>query len=171
MQSDNPGRIAMKHATADLVFFLFLSATACPAAEQGGKVVIHGCDGTAWESSTETDVEGRKQLLGTWKGREANSADTWTAVFRDDDSFEITGQNAQEYKGSYTCDGKREPKHLDLYLKQCHASEFVARSWAAIYAIKGDTLTYAAGEPGVVSRPESFTPGTGARIFTFKKQD
>jgi len=161
----------MRHAMRCTVFLLLLCATACFAAEQGGKVVIHGCDGTAWESSTETDVEGRKQLLGTWQGQEADSADTWTAVFRDDDSFEITSRNGQEYKGSYTCDSKREPKHLDLYLKQCHISEYVARSWAAIYKTDGDTLTYAAQEPGVESRPASFGPGSGARVFTFKKQD
>lgn len=161
----------MKHATACLVFFLVFSATACFAAEQGGKVVIHGCDGTAWESSTETDVEGRAQLLGTWKGQEASSTEVWTAVFRDDDSFEITGQNGQEYKGSYTCDGKREPKHLDLYLKQCHVSEYVARSWAAIYKTDEDTLTCAAQEPGSATRPASFDSGSDARVFTFKKQD
>ncbi len=161
----------MKHATAYLVFFLVFSATACFAAEQGGKVVIHGCDGTAWESSTETDVEGRAQLLGTWKGQEANSTEVWTAVFKEDDSFEITGQDGREYKGSYTCNGNKDPKHLDLYLKQCHISEYVARSWAAIYKTDGDTLTYAVQEPGVESRPASFGPGSSARVFTFKKQD
>ena len=47
---------------------------------------------------------------------------------------------------------------------------YVGQTSNGIYKIEGSTLTFAANEPGVATRPADFTPGGNAEVFTLIKQ-
>jgi uncharacterized protein (TIGR03067 family) len=137
----------------------------------GKKVIIHGCDGTEWVTYTGVaDTQCQAELLGTWIGREADGPGEWHITFNADGLFEISGPGGEWHKGSYACDDDKDPKHLNLYIKQSHDPTYLEKTCFAIYRIDGNTLTYAAQKPEMTNRPSSLGPGNGGRVFEFVKK-
>lgn len=135
-----------------------------------GKVIVYGCDGTVWETS-DGIPNGQAELLGTWIGNKTNGPGQWSLAFTDSGTFELKGPGNEWCKGKYVCDGNLDPKQLNLYIKQSGNSEHVGQTSLVIYKIDASTLMCALSDPGVRTRPGSFTPeGSSTRILVFTKQ-
>jgi uncharacterized protein (TIGR03067 family) len=99
----------------------------------------------------------------------AGSPTVWT--------FTLSATNAEvkmgtivAYKGTYVTDVSSNPKSMSLTVAESPVPAYVGQTSNGIYKIEGSTLTFAANEPGVATRPTDFTPGGNAEVFTLIKQ-
>ncbi len=136
--------------------------------DEADKVVVIGCDGSVWESSAF--VAGQKELAGTWIGYEESRTGEWSITFTYSGRFEIKGPDGEWHHGRYACDSKRDPKVLNLYFKESSNPTFVDQTSLMVYRADTNTLTCASSEPGVKTRPDTFTPANGVRVFVFTKK-
>jgi uncharacterized protein (TIGR03067 family) len=74
------------------------------------------------------------------------------------------------YKGTYVTDASSNPKSMSLTITESPMPAYVGQTSNGIYKIEGSTLTFAANQPGVATRPTDFTPGGNAEVFTLIKQ-
>ncbi len=132
------------------------------------KVVMWGCDESAWETSTGID-KAQVELNGTWTGSEADLPGQWSITFTYSGRFELKGPD-EEYSGRYLADSERDPKLLNLYIKESSDPVHVGKTAFMIYKADAGTLTFASGVPGVRARPGSFAPGNGVRLFIVAKR-
>ena len=83
--------------------------------------------------------------------------------------FEIKGPN-EWYRGKYACDSTQTPKYLNLYVKESNDSKYVGQICLSIYKNEIDTLSFASSQPGLKTRPNSFSPTDETRVLVLNKQ-
>lgn len=117
---------------------------------------------------TLTDID---RLQGTWVGRElgSNSSDPWKLVITGD-KVQADGPGPEDYSGTITFDETTMPKSALLTIDKCAFESYVGAVSNNIYKLEDDKLTLAGAEPGSGSKPTTFQPGSGTRVFEFSKQ-
>ncbi|MHC1729184.1 MAG: hypothetical protein AB9866_24835 [Syntrophobacteraceae bacterium] len=138
--------------------------------ESGGTdtVTVIGCDNSVWEAAAIS--AGQTDLAGTWLGHEQSRTGEWSITFTYSGRFEMKGPNGEWHEGRYACDGRKEPKILNLYIKESSNSNFLGQTFLMIYKVDSTTLTCASSEPGVKTRPGAFAPENGVRVFVVTKK-
>jgi len=136
--------------------------------ERTDKVTVIGCDGSVWESAAIS--AGQTDLAGIWVGYEQSRTGELSITFTYSGRFEIKGPDGEWHHGRYACDGRPNPKILNLYIKESSNPNFIGKTILMIYKIDSSTLTCASSTPGVNTRPGSFTPETGTGILVVTKQ-
>jgi uncharacterized protein (TIGR03067 family) len=112
--------------------------------------------------SEETELEGK------WVG--IPQTGSWACEFSGT-QFSITSPNPNMwYKGTFTIKTNKDPKQIDLLLKEMPLAQYVGKTSLGIYKIEGNNLTLALNEPGKPDRPESFTASGGTQVFIFTKK-
>ncbi len=76
---------------------------------------------------------------------------------------EWTAPGGGEFK--FKVDGTKTPKQLDLYL----SSKIVDLTWAGIFKIEGDTLTFCRPSTAGDERPKEFKGGEGMFLMVLKR--
>jgi len=92
-----------------------------------------------------------KKLLLTFKG------DTFTFTMGDD-----------KYQGTFKVDPSKKPKHINMTVKK--GDKFVDKTSLGIYELKGNTLKWAANEPGKDVRPDEFRETEGMLYVVLDRQ-
>ena len=137
--------------------------------EEGtGKVTIIGCDNSVWETAGMS--AGQTELAGTWTGNELNRTGEWSFTFTYSGRFEAAGPDGEWNNGRYVCDGGKDPKILNLYIKESSNSKNIGQTILMIYKVDSNTLTCASSEPGANTRPGSLTPEKGNRVLVVHKK-
>ncbi len=134
----------------------------------GNKVTIIGCDGSAWE--TEGFTAGQTELAGTWVGHDKSRAGELSITFTYSGRFEIKEPNGVWYEGRYVCDARKDPKILNLYIKEAGNSALVGQTLLMIYKVDPTILTCASSEPGAKNRPGSFSSESNVKLIVVRKQ-
>jgi len=124
-----------------------------------------------------TQGSGDPALIGTWVGTVADGSATspdptpWTFTITSTDADVKMGTLAA-YKGTYVADPSTDPKRLTVNITESALSTYVGQASNGIYKIEGSTLTFAANQPGVATRPTDFTPTPDGvtLVFTLNKQ-
>lgn len=132
------------------------------------RVTIIGCDNSVWEAAAIS--AGQNDLAGTWLGEELNRAGDWTVTFTYSGRFEMKGPEGEWHEGRYACDGRKNPKILNLYIKESGDSSLVGQTLLMIYRVDSGALTCASSRPGAKARPAGFAPEDGVRIFVVNKK-
>ena len=92
----------------------------------------------------------------------------------------ITGADpcpCEWYTGTFSIQSKANPKQFDFVIKDGEFTIYKGRTALAIYEVEGNTLTWAANEPGLTVRPTAFTPGYQdngdhyTRVYILEKQN
>ena len=117
------------------------------------------------------------ELEGIWSGTD-NYSDIIIRTFNisgSDFNYTEVGHEDDEdgewYIGTFTLNTSLYPKQIDITIVDCYpdGSEYLGLTSLGIYKIEADTLTIVAPEPGVSTRPSSFSDG-GIRVFVLIKQ-
>lgn len=112
-----------------------------------------GCGG-----SGASQGGGDPALVGTWAGTvTGNNVTVWTFTFTSTD-VDVKMGTLAAYKGTYVADPSTDPKRLTVNITESALSTYVGQASNGIYKIEGSTLTFAANQPGVATRPTDFTP-------------
>ena len=122
-----------------------------------------GCGGSG------TQANGDPAVIGTWVGTAAGNPTVWTFTLTATNA-EVTMGTTMAYKGTYVTDASSNPKSMSLTVTESPMTTYVGQTSNGIYEIEGSTLTLAANEPGVATRPTDFTQGGKAEVFTLIKQ-
>jgi uncharacterized protein (TIGR03067 family) len=136
-----------------------------------------------WAVAQEPEKKGEAakadeaRLQGTWIGREAREPvagppEMITMTVRGAQCEFKTSRPGLGLKGTLTLNPAANPKQADFLIKESADPDpkYVGKTALAIYKIDEDgTLTLAANEPGVATRPEKFEPGNEGKVFVFKK--
>ena len=111
-------------------------------------------------------------LQGAWIGHEvAREAEKCKLVISGN-QVEFRCENPKEsYKGTFTLDQKAQPKQLEFSIEECSFPRYVGKTTRAIYKLENTTLTFAATEPGVETRPTAFERSVGVRVFLLTKEE
>lgn len=111
--------------------------------------------------SEETDLEGK------WVG--IPQIGNWVCEFSGA-QFSITSPDPNMwYKGTFAIKTDKDPKQIDLLLKEMPIPQYVGKTSLGIYKIEGNNLTLALNEPGNPNRPESFAGTGGTQVFILTK--
>ena len=113
---------------------------------------------------------------GEGKKDKAAMQGTWTATVKDKkfvlqfkgDKFTATIDDNEVYKGTFKIDPSQKPKHIDMTVKE--GDKFVNMKSVGIYELKGDTLKWAANEPGKDQRPDEFADKEGMLYVVLERQ-
>ena len=122
-----------------------------------------GCGGSGSQGS------GDPAVIGTWVGTAAGSSTVWTFTFAST-AAEVKMGTVTAYKGTYVADASSNPKSCSVTITESPDPAYIGKTSNGIYKIDGSTLTLAANQPGVETRPTDFTPGGNAEVFTLVKQ-
>ncbi len=126
-------------------------------------VLLCGCN-----SSDNTPVSDMEKLQGTWIGRELGREGEAKIVFAGD-TIDFKGAHPQEwYKGIAVMNAEMTPRQADFTISECAMPDYVGKIAKPIYKLQESTLTIAGSEPGDESRPASFDPSGGIRVFQFE---
>jgi hypothetical protein len=132
------------------------------------KVTVIGCDGSVWESAAIS--AGQADLAGTWVGYEQSRTGEWSITFSYSGRFELKGPNGEWHNGRYACDGRPDPKILNLYIKESSDSNLIGQAFLMIYKVDSIKLTCASSNPAAKTRPGSFSSEGGTRLLVLNKQ-
>ena len=126
---------------------------------------VLGCGGSGNQGS------GDPALVGTWVGTAVGHDPTtvWTFTATST-NVEVKIDTVATYRGTYVADASSNPKTITITITDSTVSLYIGQTSNGIYKIAGSTLTFAANEPGVATRPADFTPGGNAEVFTLIKQ-
>jgi len=125
-------------------------------------VLMCGCNST--EDTSVTDLN---KIQGTWVGKELGRDGGARIVFSGN-TVDFKGAHPQEwYKGIAVINTDVTPKQADFTISECAMPNYVGKIAKSIYKLEESTLTIAGSEPGDESRPTSFEPSEGIRIFQF----
>lgn len=130
-------------------------------------VSLSGCG-----SAQEAPVSDLDRLQGTWVGTELGREGEVKVVISGD-TIHFIGANPQEwYKGTMTLHEESNPRQADYTISECAMPEYVGKISKGIYKLDEgtDALTLAGSEPGDESRPSTFEPSGGTRIFDLALQ-
>jgi uncharacterized protein (TIGR03067 family) len=122
-----------------------------------------GCGGSGSQGS------GDPAVIGTWAGTATGSSTVWTFTFAST-AAEVKMGTVTAYKGTYVADASSNPKSFTVTISESPDPTYIGKSSNGIYKIEGSTLTIAANQPGVATRPTDFTTGGNAEVFTLVKQ-
>lgn len=136
--------------------------------EGTNKVTVIGCDGSVWESAAIS--AGQSDLAGAWIGYEQSRTGEWSITFTYSGRFELKGPNGEWHNGRYACDGRPDPKILNLYIKESSDSNLIGQTYLMIYKADSTTLTCASSNLAAKTRPGSFNSGNDTRLFVLTKQ-
>jgi len=113
----------------------------------------------------------QKSLQGKWlgiiKGRDnvelTFSGNKWSLISKEKDDH--------HFKGTFTLDPKAKPNAIDMKITAggSEAGKFVGKTVLAIYELSGDTLRWAASDPGREDRPTEFSNEGKALFVEFKR--
>lgn len=113
----------------------------------------------------------QKALQGKWqgviKGRDnvelTFSGNEWSLISKDKDDH--------HFKGTFTLDPKAKPNAIDMKISAGgdKAKDYVGKTSLGIYELSGDTLRWAASEPGRDERPTEFTEKGKHLYVVFKR--
>ena len=110
------------------------------------------------------------ELDGVWTGTELGGK-KGVKIIISGDYLEFRGSDPKEwYKGEAARRGG-DPNQIDLTIRKCSVLTVIGKPCFAIYKIEGNTLTFAANEPGVAKRPTGFEHGTQTRVFVLTKEE
>jgi uncharacterized protein (TIGR03067 family) len=86
------------------------------------------------------------------------------------DTFTITFDGKESYKGVIKIDPSKKPKEMDLTIKE--AERFQGETAKAIYEVDGDSLKWCANRPGEKDRPKEFPAkeGEGENLYLVFKR-
>lgn len=112
---------------------------------------------------------------GDAKKDQARLQGTWKATFEDkklvltlkDNTFTFT-MGDEKYLGTFKIDPSKKPKHINMTVKK--GDKFVDKTSLGIYELKGDTLKWAANEPGKDVRPDEFAEREGMLYVVLDRQ-
>jgi len=133
-----------------------------------------------WAGAQEPEKKGgtakaeEAKMQGTWIGRDAGEPvvrQPMMIVRGTQCEFKLPGREI-EFKGTLTLNPAANPKQVDFLIKESSEPDpkYIGKSALAIYKIDEDgTLTLAANEPGVATRPEKFESNEQTQVFVFKK--
>ncbi len=118
-----------------------------------------------------SSTSGEAELQGMWSGEliggETNSM--WTFRFSRDSAVACIGTQ-EMIQGSFTAIVNKDVNHLDVVISRfLQEDRYIGKTSLGIYKISGDTLTYAASEPGRPTRPTSFELNDSTMIFVLIK--
>ena len=125
-------------------------------------VLMSGCN-----PSDDAPVSDLQRLQGTWVGKEVGKEGEVKVVISDD-TIHFTGASPQEwYKGTMVLNEETTPKQADVTISECAMWNYVGKISKAIYKREelSIELTLAGSEPGDESRPSTFEPSAGTRVF------
>ena len=106
------------------------------------------------------------ELEGVWTGYEIQGLPGDVTITIMGDSAEYTGTNGLEwYKGTFIINTDTLPKQYDVLIEDASLPGIIGETALAIYEILGDSLHIAINGPGNSTRPTSFEPGNGPRIY------
>lgn len=137
-----------------IIIFLLISSA----------VLFTGCKEDSPAGTGQNDV--KTEVEGAWSGIEiSGAAGSW--------KFNVSGKSASitatypvmSYSGNISVDTTTNPRRLDLDITVSTITEYIGTKSLGIYKISGDTLYYAAGEPGVTFRPRGFVGTSTSRVF------
>ena len=84
------------------------------------------------------------------------------------DTIDFKGAHPQEwYKGIAVINQEMTPRQADFTISECAMPDYIGKIAKSIYKLEESTLTIAGSEPGDDSRPTSFEPSGGTRVFKF----
>jgi uncharacterized protein (TIGR03067 family) len=106
----------------------------------------------------------RAGLQGRWEGSFEEQKLTLTIK---GDNFTFT-MGDKKYQGTFKLDPSKKPKHIDMTVKK--GEKFVDKTSLGIYELKGDTLKWAANEPGKDVRPDEFAEREGMLYVVMEKK-
>jgi uncharacterized protein (TIGR03067 family) len=104
------------------------------------------------------------RLQGTWK---ASFEDKKLVLTIKGDQFTFT-MGDEKYQGTFKLDPSKKPKHIDMTVKK--GDKFVNKTSVGIYELKGNTLKWAANEPGKDQRPDEFRETEGMLYVVLDRQ-
>lgn len=130
-------------------------------------VVLTGCKKE--EPVVEKTISDVDRMQGAWKGTELGGRGGEWALVIADDKLTVDGPGPEDYAGTLVLDETAVPKTAVLTITECAVTEYVGAKGNNLYKVEGDMLTIAGAEPGTDSKPTSFEPGNGTRVFEFKK--
>jgi len=126
----------------------------------------------AWAGAADAPKADLAPWQGTWIGRVADDAEAGqiTMTVRGEQAdFRAPGP-VKQYKGKLVVNSAANPKQVDFVVLECSEPQYVGKSSLGIYKFGEDgTLTLAANEPGVGTRPQSFQRTEGTALFVLKK--
>jgi len=126
-------------------------------------VLMCGCN-----SPDDTSVTDLNKLQGTWVGKELGRDGEARIIFSGE-TIDFKGAHPQEwYKGIAVINTELTPRQADFTISECAMPDYVGKIAKAIYKLEESTLTLAGSEPGNESRPTSFDPSEGIRVFQFE---
>jgi uncharacterized protein (TIGR03067 family) len=126
-------------------------------------VLMCGCN-----STDDTPISDMEKLQGTWVGNELGLDGEARIVFSGD-TIDFKGAHPQEwYKGIAVINAEMTPRQADFTISECAMPDYIGKIAKAIYKLEESTLTLAGSEPGDESRPTSFDPSRGIRVFQFE---
>ena len=115
---------------------------------------------TAQKTEMGTEIE------GTWVGTvDGEYGGEWTFVISKG-KVEVKGPESAFYSGTVTQNAKTNPKQVEFKIDKCSFPEYVGETSLGIYKLEGNKLTFAASEPGSMSRPTFLESGGGAMLFS-----
>ena len=130
-----------------------------------------------WGCDNSTGSGNITELEGIWNGTD-NYSDSIMRIYNfsgSDFNYTEDGHTNDEdgewYVGTFSINTQTNPKQIDAVIIDCfpNGSEYLGETALGIYKIEGNTLTLASHEPGVPTRPSSFSGG-GTRVWVLIKQ-
>jgi uncharacterized protein (TIGR03067 family) len=130
--------------------------------------------------ASKEDVKKEKDALqGVWKavsveenGQSKDDNEDHRIVFKGDE-FDIKGRDQSILKGVFKIDPSKNPKELDLEVKEdLKKGQAQGKTALAIYTVDGDTLKLCVNEPGATERPKEFVGQAGTKhiVVTLKRE-
>ena len=116
-----------------------------------------------------------KKFQGTWvdiyaekAGKEQEQVGDHQLKF-DGETFSVADHGHVEEKGTFKLDPSKNPKEIDLRLRDRNDEE---RTALGIYTWDGENLKLCLGQPGTAARPKDFTTTPeGGFLVVVKRED
>jgi uncharacterized protein (TIGR03067 family) len=117
---------------------------------------------------TVTDAD---RIQGTWQGVELGGAEGQWAMVIEGEAITVDGPGSQDYVGTLALDETTTPKSAILTITECGFTDYIGAKGNNLYKIEDGKLTIAGTEPGSETKPASFEPGNGTRVFEFTQTE